>query len=217
MKNAFTLAEILLTLIIIGVIAALTVPSMKKVSEENSYASSAKKAYSVLTSVIKQIKAEEGPVKMWDLDDAESIANLIKSKFNVSEDSSVAYDIQYLNGQSAQEELAPMFESTVSFYTVDGMLWSINSVTPACELSTSDYTNSCINVVVDINGQNPPNTVGVDVFGYYVTSRHILPYGSAGLDDIQEGQDAVTTASCAKDGTGWGCSSMILTTGKISW
>ena len=45
--KAFTLAEVLLTLIIIGVISALTVPSLKNYSDETKYVAATQKAMSM--------------------------------------------------------------------------------------------------------------------------------------------------------------------------
>ena len=43
--KAFTLAEVLITLMIIGVISAITIPTLKKVSDDYTYVTAAKKAY----------------------------------------------------------------------------------------------------------------------------------------------------------------------------
>ncbi len=47
---AFTLAEILITLGIIGVVAALAIPAMMQVAQDQIYASGFKKNYAILLS-----------------------------------------------------------------------------------------------------------------------------------------------------------------------
>ena len=59
-NKAFTLAEVLITLVIIGVIGALTVPSLVQNRQKQEYVSALKKAYSTLSKVAQQIIAEEG-------------------------------------------------------------------------------------------------------------------------------------------------------------
>lgn len=59
-KKGFTLAEVLITLGIIGVIAALTVPILINLYQENSYNSMALKAYSNLSNATSQILTNNG-------------------------------------------------------------------------------------------------------------------------------------------------------------
>ena len=56
----FTLAEVLITLVIIGVIAAITVPTLINKTQNQEYVSKLKKAYSTFTQATNQIIAEEG-------------------------------------------------------------------------------------------------------------------------------------------------------------
>ena len=51
-KIAFTLAEVLLTLTIIGVVAALTVPNLMGAIEDKELASQAKKAYNTIQNAV---------------------------------------------------------------------------------------------------------------------------------------------------------------------
>ena len=52
-KRAFTLAEVLITLVIIGVIAAITVPTLVNSYTQQTYISALKKNYSVLSNAFK--------------------------------------------------------------------------------------------------------------------------------------------------------------------
>lgn len=58
--RAFTLAEVLITLGIIGVVAALTIPILISNYQETSYNTMALKTYSNLTNAYKQILANNG-------------------------------------------------------------------------------------------------------------------------------------------------------------
>ena len=51
-KNAFTLSEVLITLVIIGVIAAITVPSLMNNTNAEEYRASLKKAISGLNQAL---------------------------------------------------------------------------------------------------------------------------------------------------------------------
>ncbi len=60
MKKAFTLAEVLITLGIIGVVAALTLPTLTKKYEEYVLKVQFKKAYSVLSQAVIKAQSEYG-------------------------------------------------------------------------------------------------------------------------------------------------------------
>ena len=59
-KAAFTLAEVLITLGIIGVVAALTIPSLIADYKEKEIITKAKKDYSLITQALKLAQAEAG-------------------------------------------------------------------------------------------------------------------------------------------------------------
>ena len=64
-KAAFTLAEVLITLTIIGVVAAMTLPTLIQNQQEKEKVVRLKKAYSVLNSAIQRAITEDGPISSW--------------------------------------------------------------------------------------------------------------------------------------------------------
>lgn len=58
-RLAFTLAEVLITIGIIGVVAALTMPSLISHFKERAIVTQAKKSYSVFLNVLNRMKADE--------------------------------------------------------------------------------------------------------------------------------------------------------------
>jgi hypothetical protein len=62
--------------------------------------------------------------------------------------------------------------------------------------------------VIDVNGKKSPNTVGRDIFYFYLNSSDkgkVYPYGYAQTDD------------CNKDGAGYTCAYKIITEGKMNY
>ena len=59
-KVAFTLAEVLITLTIIGVIAALTIPNLLQSYRKHQVEVGVKEAYSILSNAIKMLEADNG-------------------------------------------------------------------------------------------------------------------------------------------------------------
>ena len=60
--NAFSLAEVLITLAIIGVVAALTVPGLLQDTNDAQYKAAAKEAYSILNQALNMMKLDEPDV-----------------------------------------------------------------------------------------------------------------------------------------------------------
>ena len=65
-KTAFTLAEVLITLGIIGVVAAMTIPGLMTNLQHKHTAAKLKKFYSTMKQVILQAEEEFGPVGDWE-------------------------------------------------------------------------------------------------------------------------------------------------------
>ena len=66
MQKGFTLAEVLITLGIIGVVAALTIPTLMKNYEKKITVTRLEKTYSTLAQAMKMAQAEHGDVNTWD-------------------------------------------------------------------------------------------------------------------------------------------------------
>ena len=64
-KRAFTLAEVLITLAIIGVIAAITIPTLIQKCQKQVVETRLKKVYSVMNQAIQMAEAEYGAKEMW--------------------------------------------------------------------------------------------------------------------------------------------------------
>ena len=88
-NKAFTLAEVLITLVIVGVIAALTIPTLINKTQKQEFVSGLKKSYSNLASVTNQIIAEEGlpraDIGGWASSSA-NIYNLYKKHLSIAKD-----------------------------------------------------------------------------------------------------------------------------------
>lgn len=65
--NAFTLAEVLITLGIIGVVAAMTIPTLINNYQKQQAVTQYKKAYAEMTQVIKMSEVDNGEMRIWDM------------------------------------------------------------------------------------------------------------------------------------------------------
>ncbi len=82
-KSAFTLAEVLITLAIIGVVAAMTIPTLMTSYKEKTTVSHLNKLYATLANALQLSIAEYGPVSTWGLNSTNA---------NVDEDGNILLD-----------------------------------------------------------------------------------------------------------------------------
>ena len=84
-KSGFTLAEVLVTLMIIGVIAAMTIPSLQEDARRRGYVAGCKKAYSTITNAVTLTEQNEGPLRTWNWNDPDEIIDNVRKNLNLQE------------------------------------------------------------------------------------------------------------------------------------
>ncbi len=111
MKKGFTLAEVLITLAIIGVVAAISIPSVIANTQQQEYKTGLKKAVSVLNSAITMTKTitSESPYENYDL------YNYIKQEMSVIKETQGGSLSTDDNGNETYKS------ANKAFYTTDGM------------------------------------------------------------------------------------------------
>ena len=65
--KAFTLAEVLITLGIIGVVAAMTIPTLIQNSFEKKVVSQLKETQSIISQTVRMAEEEYGDIEGWEL------------------------------------------------------------------------------------------------------------------------------------------------------
>ncbi len=118
MKQGFTLAEVLITLAIIGVVAAISIPSVISNSQQQEFKTGLRKAVSVLNQAITMNMALDGETPY---DNANTFAYLQRHMAVI--ESVVYMHLKYFiasSGTGATEEQVNTFYNS-GFYTTDGM------------------------------------------------------------------------------------------------
>ena len=140
--GAFTLAEVLITLGIIGVVAAMTMPSLMQNYKRQQATARIKKFVSVINQALISAENDLGPREDW-----------VKGE---EDNSDSAYD--FLNTyikpyiKSADIEKRTLFgRNMATLRFVDGSQMSIK-------------IGSCYDIYYDINGEKGPNEKGRDIF-----------------------------------------------------
>ena len=211
MKNfAFTLAEVLITLGIIGVVAAMTLPALITNYQKQVTVTRLKKAYSQLAQTVKLSENENGEIEYWDLTLPSDtfmekyITPFLKNIGKTSgRDINTLINYKYLNGQTITEFSANGTDTSVR-KLADGTIIFVDSWTP----DDGSYRT----VMVDINGYRRPNMLGKDLFSFWINSTNGLsPSGSCVDDECLE----PTLHMCNKNAAngGYACTKVIIQNG----
>ena len=141
-KTAFTLAEVLITLGIIGVVAAMTMPSLMQNYKRQQATARIKKFVSVINQALISAENDLGPREDWvkgEEDNSDSAYDFLNT-----------YIKPYIKSADIEKRtLLGMNMATLRF--VDGSQMSIK-------------IGACYDIYYDINGEKGPNEKGKDIF-----------------------------------------------------
>ena len=181
-KNGFTLAETLITLGIIGVVAAMTIPTLMSAYREKVIVNQLKRTYSVLSQAYKLSVAENGGIEGWDIGPQEnSMESALKLYLMFKPYMKISEDCGEKAGCFSNNQYKALDGKTIWAWNPD-----IHSKYARCRLiegsSLAFWSNGkcddngiCGALLVDINGSNMPNQAGVDFFRFHITTNGIVP------------------------------------------
>lgn len=204
--RAFTLAETLITLAIIGVVAALTMPSLIAHYKEKQTIVALKKAFSQLNQAV-QLSQVETPGDY----SADNIVKYLKSakKCTDKDKSCTLMTYKYLNGRIQDNWGAKDHWSVNYAQLADGTIIRFSVSSPSCKIirGTSEaLKHFCGEISVDVNGNKEPNVMGKDVFYFNLTTYGLIPFGTKDETEYPFANcDSSVSAS-----SGLGCAAWVL-------
>ncbi len=223
-KSAFTLAEVLITLAIIGVVAAFTIPTLIQKYQEQAWITGTKKFYNVMSRAVQMAVLDNGLPETWDLSNPE---NMIKplmpylkiTEYCTSKNGKVCYNNMVYNKNGT-------FYEGIGKYLLNGT----NKDRPALRLNdgtvvsvlvqSTDCNNLnlgiCGEYYADINGEKGPNIDGKDVFFFVLTKDgQIRPYGTPEYDEFK--MYSFQQGCLATDSEGTSCSGWVVMNGNMDY
>lgn len=191
-KFGFTLAEVLIVVGIVGIIAQMTIPTLVQNVQERATIAQLKKAYSTLSQAYSFAVQDNGTPDNWGLTaDAAGALNLLQvlaPYLNLSKNCGIDVNSGclpdayiYLNGldDASPEDSYP---TSSKARLADGSLLSFWNQDPNCLQSRGPslaLSTVCAVAAVDLNGFKKPNQEGIDIFRFLITKYGIVPFGTA--------------------------------------
>ena len=172
-KTAFTLAEVLITLGIIGVVAAMTMPTLIQHFQKKSLETQTQRFYSMMSQAVKQYMADYGVDDLRNTPLAcssnpgtyedscaeviNSIKNFVTKYLNIVKicEQDECFASKYVTNDGRNVGLIQEgLDAYLDFVLVDGNVLKIG------------YFNADlpINLIIDVNGKKGPNKVGYDLW-----------------------------------------------------
>ena len=181
-RAAFTLAEVLITLGIIGVVAALTIPNLIHITNSIVLKSQLKKTYSVLSGAINMMYAQTGiPVTPKNYTEYHTFYKDFMKYVKVAKDcgfnqcAPVSYD-KIDTGTLEGYQNFTFTADMQSNYFDDGQL----ILQDGTFLLFEDHLDLIL-ISADINGINKgPNALGHDLFTFELLDNKLVPSGAEG-------------------------------------
>jgi prepilin-type N-terminal cleavage/methylation domain-containing protein len=209
-KKAFTLAEVLITLAIIGVVAALTIPTVVRNYQKTQTVVQLKKIYSALANTTNLAVMDNGPIANWVIEDGAEGSRIFAEKYlipylKVSKNcnTQTAGDCEFKATQLSKKSTSVLGTGHSRFYLTDGTLIAVMVFTDPI------YAD----IRVDINGQKGPNTYGRDIFlfNYRVYRGDFAPHCLT--TESRTSLLGDSASRCNKNQSGLCCSTLIMKDG----
>lgn len=191
LKCGFTLAEILITSGIIGIVAAMTMPSLIQNKSDKDTVSRLKKVYSSLSQAYFMLSAKYGDPTNWGIVSANggtpgvpteegkkssvNLANLFAIYMRTVKNCGVS------KGCFSPGSNVDTRQDVGKIVLNDGTALGFAGLSGECTNNrgnTKHLASVCAWIIVDTNGNRRPNQYGVDIFEFALTKYGIIPYGT---------------------------------------
>ncbi len=173
--KGFTLAETLITLVIIGVVAALTVPTLIAKHRAQQFSSRLKSSYSMLGQLVNNMNSQEMKLTITD---------------NYPTGTVFPVALKYLNSVGSEGRVLSIQPTLKKYHTYnnadiihidwfdDGMIDLLDGTT----LFIQNHSQTKVMLSIDLNGRyKKPNQLGKDLFMFEIlNSGNLVPMGSKG-------------------------------------
>lgn len=179
---AFTLAEVLIILGIIGIVAAMTIPSLMNTVQDSQYKQAWKKEFSALSNATTRVMNDNGGsvANACSSLDPNCFRDVYTPYLNVTkscnQNASYGTCWDYTN---SDDHKGAWGGNNSGVLLNDGALVMFYYTSVDC--SSNAFGNNisrCGNIFVDTNGFKGPNKVGKDIHCVIIAKNSVIPLGS---------------------------------------
>ncbi len=188
-KFGFTLAEILITLGVVGVVAALTLPTFIMSTKDKANVAKLSKTVSEFETAVSNMLHEEEMMNIASLSTGQDLFKTLTKYYKVSladnykdfiPDSD--YKITYLTGNKTNfySDTTLLTKSGAIINLYGGMWQTGITQEQAAENGCSlyDVEDGFYDVLIDVNGKEKPNKMSRDIFAFvFGPDGRLYPYG----------------------------------------
>lgn len=229
-QAGFTMSEVLITLGIVGIIAAMTLPALIGKYQKHVTVNKLKKSYTTLAQMFVRTQEDNGGMETWDFSNIvdysqgtafnEVLPKIAQTYFlpylDVLQDCGTSCkrvsknNYKWLNNQLINQYASHLY---YTIFLKDGSIIFFS-------LNNNGVKLFDLIISVDINGDKGPNVSGKDVFHYYLNADQVSRTNFWGLTGTNVKRETLLKDSgrgCNKNGTGQYCGALIQYDGwKIS-
>lgn len=157
-RKGFSLAEILITLGVIGIVAALTIPQIVKKYNEVVTVNSLRKTFSEMQQVIKMSEVEHGSFRYWDYElESDAFAKKYIMPYLTKDFKYIGY-MKFTYRTPAGQLVQP--------FTLAQYYYNHKKIGIIVRNNNTDNGSivKYVNFIIDLNGDNGQDMMGKDVF-----------------------------------------------------
>lgn len=228
--KAFTLAEVLITLGIIGIVASMTLPALINKTQDKEFKTAFKKHYSAFAQAMQMAYLEDGQTyETVEWLQMPRYFCLIQRQLKVLESGikcDEVLDSNYTSNQEWPKTGKIYWHEEGKWYDKKGNPQGLNGGYLALSYLLPDGAivnyNCSRQIFIDVNGYKKPNTIGRDIFFFNIESKQLVPTiiplsgqtrpNGCTVDGINS-TPILTKDNIEEDcktGSGWGCSLLYL-------
>lgn len=217
-KSGFTLAEVLITLLIIGMVASLVIPALINDTQNEEFYTLLKKDYSALSDASRRMLLDSGGnfsgyfASALIMRENFSEYMIFTKKCTYDEQGCFPNVIKNLHGDTSfgLQAVAP------TVVLNNGGTLSFANDSPACVINYGTGTPmqySCGWMHLDVNGFKGPNVMGRDIYAFWITKTGVYPFGM--YKDIVSDLNVFCNKNSTDVWSGRGCAAKVLKGEKI--
>lgn len=206
----FTLAEVLIVIGVIGVVAAVTLPTLIASYQEKVFVEKLRQTYTIFSNAYQNAIAYNGNTEYWGVDgNARGLYNKLTPYLKITKDCTTDYSGCYLSNLNNYKSLGGIYyygytysphpnQTVVHAKLNNGVVFSI-------------YNANALNV--DLNGPDEPNQAGIDMFHFAILPDRILPYSPSDSDP----NHICKYGDNKNQWNGYGCAGWVLQKGNMDY